>query len=146
MDKFHADDTNYLYKDLSYQLVGICMEIHREYKSVHNERIYHKVLEEKLDKNDINFLSKPRIAIYSKETGKEVGYYEPDLIVNDKIIIELKAKPIVLRNNEVQLLEYLKNSQYELGYLFNFGLKSLYFKRIIYTNNNKPFLSKIKSK
>jgi GxxExxY protein len=97
MNKFHTDNTNYLYKDLSYQLVGICMEIHREYKSVHNERIYHKALEEKLSKNKINFLSKPKIAICSKETGKEIGYYEPDLVVDDKIIIELKENRLFLK-------------------------------------------------
>src|SRR5665647_820118 len=111
MDKFNADNTNYLYKDLSYKLVGICMEIHREYGSVHNERIYHKVLEEKLNINRIKFLSKPKIVIYSRETGKEIGYYEPDLVVEDKIIVELKAKPVVFKNNEVQLLEYLKTSK-----------------------------------
>jgi len=137
---------NYLYKDLSYQIVGICMEIHREYGYTHNERIYHKVLEEKLVTSNINFLSKPRIAIYSKDSGKEVGYYEPDLLIDSKIVLELKALPIAMKKNEVQLLEYLKNSQYELGYLLNFGQKSLYFKRIIYTNDNKSFMSKIKTK
>ena len=140
------NDKNYLYKELSYQIVGMCMEIHSEYGHFHNERIYHKALEEKLEINKLSFLSKPRIVIYSKETGKEIGYYEPDLVVENKIVVELKAKPIVLRNNEVQLLEYLKASEYELGYLINFGLKSLYFKRIIFTNDNKLFLSKIKNK
>jgi len=139
-------DNNYLFKDLSYQIVGICMEVHREYGAFHNERIYHKVLKEKLEQKGIKFVSKPRIVIYSKDTGKEIGFYEPDLVIENKIVIELKAKHIVLKNNEIQLSEYLKASEYELGYLFNFGLKSLYYKRIIFTNNNKPFISKIKDK
>ena len=139
-----VDDKTYLHKELSYRLVGLCMGIHREYGRVHNERVYHKVLIEKLEKEGISFKSKPRIVIYSKETGKEVGYYEPDLVVEEKVVIELKAKPIVLRNHEIQLSGYIKISEYELGYLFNFGLSSLYFKRIIYTNNNKPFISMIR--
>ena len=65
------NDKNYLYKELSYQIVGMCMEIHSEYGHFHNERIYHKALEEKLEINKLSFLSKPRIVIYSKETGKE---------------------------------------------------------------------------
>lgn len=133
-------EDNYLFKDLSYKIVGICMEIHREYKNGHNERIYHKVLEEKLAINKINFVIKPKINIYSKETGNRIGYYEPDLVVENKIVIELKAKPIILNQFEIQLLEYLKSSFYEVGYLFNFGLPSLYFKRLICTNNNKPYI------
>lgn len=132
-----------MFKDLSYKIVGICMEIHREYKNGHNERIYHKALEEKLALNKINFVIKPKINIYSKTTGNKIGYYEPDLVVENKIIIELKAKPIILNKFEVQLLEYLKSSYYELGYLFNFGLPSLYFKRLICTNNNKPYINSL---
>jgi GxxExxY protein len=138
-----AVDKIYLHKELSYKLVGLCMEIHREYGHMHNERVYHKLLIEKLKREDLKLKSKPRINIYSKETGSKVGYYEPDIVVEEKIVIELKAKPIIIKNHEIQLSEYLKSSEHEIGYLFNFGLRSLYFKRIIYTNNNKPFLSKI---
>ena len=129
-----------MYKDLSYKLVGICMEIHREYGYLHNERIYHNILAEKLGLNFIKFVFKPKIVVYSKETGNRVGCYEPDLVVDDKIVTELKAKPIILKSFEVQLSEYIKTSKYEVGYLFNFGLPSLYFKRIIYTNDRKTFL------
>jgi len=136
----------YLFKDLSYKLVGLCMELHREYGRFHNERIYHKGLEEKLEGSRIEFKSKPRIAVYSKYSGKEIGYYEPDLLVDNKIIVELKVYPKIIRKHEIQLLEYLKTSEYELGYLFNFGLQSLYFRRVIFTNNNKLFMIKVKPK
>ena len=135
---------NYLYKDLSYRIIGICMEIHREYKNGHNERIYHKVLEEKLKINKINFISKQKIFVYSKDTGAKIGSYEPDFVVDDKIILELKVKPINLNQFEIQLLEYLKTSKYEVGYLMNFGQPSLYFRRLIYTNDKKPYIKSIK--
>jgi GxxExxY protein len=141
-----VEDKIYLHKDLSYRLVGLCMEIHREYGCVHNERVYHNVLKEKLEKQKLNFLSKPRIIIYSKETGNRIGYYEPDFVVENKVILELKAKPIVIRSHEIQLSEYIKTSEYEVGYLINFGLSSLYFKRLIYTNDRKKFLSAIGGK
>lgn len=133
---------HYLYKDLSYKLVGICMEIHREYGYLHHERIYHKILEEKLGLNGMIFISKPKIIVYSKDTGNKIGYYEPDLVIDNKIVTELKAKPINLKQFEIQLSEYIKTSEYEVGYLFNFGLPSLYFKRIIYTNDKKLFSQK----
>lgn len=128
---------NFLHKELSFRLVGICIDIQREYGNFHNERVYHKVLEEKLSKEKLKFLTKPRINVYSKDSGKIIGYYEPDIIVEDKIILELKAKPIVLMNYESQLLEYIKITEYEIGYLVNFGIKPLYFKRIIFTNDRK---------
>lgn len=137
-------ETICLHKELSYKLVGLCMEVHREYGCAHNERIYHKLLIEKLEREKFKFRTKPRVNIYSKETGEIVGYYEPDLIIEEKVILELKAKPLILKDQEKQLSEYLKVSEYEVGYLINFGLKSLYFKRIIYSNGKKPYISKIK--
>jgi GxxExxY protein len=139
-------EEKFLHKELSYRLVGICMAIHRDYKSVHNERIYHKALEERLNLDKLKFLSKPKIAIRSRDTGNEIGYYEPDLVIENKIVLELKAVPQVFRKHEIQLSEYLKASEYEIGYVFNFGLPSLYFRRIICTNDNKPFFAKIKQK
>lgn len=132
-----------LHKELSYRIVGLCMEIHREYGCVHNERIYHNLIKEKLEEHGISYLSEPKIIIYSKQSGNKIGYYKPDFVIDGKIILEIKAKPIIIKSQEIQLSEYIKTSEYELGYLINFGLKSLYFKRIIYTNDRKNFMSAI---
>lgn len=128
---------SFLHKELSFRLIGICIDIQKEYGNFHNERVYHKVLEERLEKEDIKFTTKPRINVFSKESGKIIGYYEPDIIAENKIILELKAKPIVLRNHELQLSEYIKITEYEVGYVVNFGIRPLYFKRIIFTNDRK---------
>ena len=136
-------EEKFLYKELSYKIVGLCMEIHREYGYLHKEGVYHNVLIEKLTSNSLDFKSKQKINIYSKETGKRLGCYEPDFIVDNKIILELKATPITLKQFEIQLSEYIKISEYEVGYLINFGSQSLYFKRIIYTNNNKGFIAQV---
>lgn len=139
-------EEKFLHKELSYKFIGICMALHRDYKSVHNERIYQKALEERLESERIKFISKPKIAIRSRDTGDEIGYYEPDLVIEDKIVVELKAVPQVFRKHEIQLSEYLKVSGYEVGYVINFGLPSLYFRRIICSNSGKPFFAKIKGK
>jgi hypothetical protein len=61
-----AED-KFLYKELSHRIIGLCIEIQKEYGSVHNERIYHRLLAEGLDKAKIKYLSKPKIKINSKE-------------------------------------------------------------------------------
>ncbi len=137
-------EEKFLYKELSYKIIGLCLDIHNEYGSMHKENIYHNVLAEKLNLSNINFKSKPKINIFSKLTGKKIGCYEPDFVINKKIILELKVIPNVLKQFEIQVSEYIKTSEYELGYLINFGLKSLYFRRIIFTNNNKGFIAAIK--
>ena len=118
------------------------MEIQKEYGSFHNERIYHNVLKEKFEKEQIKYLSKPRIKVYSKESGSKIGHYEPDFVVENKIMLELKAVPVNIKRYEIQLSEYIKTTEYEIGYLINFGIMPLYFRRIIYTNDKKNLLLK----
>ncbi len=68
--------------------------------------------------------------------GEEVGYYKPDLIVNESVIVELKACRMLVPKHEAQLLNYLKATQYEVGILFNFGPKPQY-KRMVFDNKRK---------
>ena len=72
--------------------------------------------------------------------GSVVGEYEADLIVNDAVIAELKACRTLAPEHEAQLLNYLKATTYEVGILFNFGVKAE-FKRFIYDNKLKGNLS-----
>lgn len=53
--------------------------------------------------------------------GRTVGTYVPDLVVNGKICIELKAKPFLHKQDKEQFWHYLKNSNFRLGFLVNFG-------------------------
>jgi len=134
-------EENFLYKNLGFKLLGICFNIHNTYGCGHNERIYQSLLKERFEKEKIKFLPQPKIPVFSKLTGKKIGLYIPDFLLEDKIIIEIKATGILLKRQEIQLLEYLKTTPYEVGYLINFGLPKLYYKRFIYTNDRKTFLS-----
>jgi GxxExxY protein len=66
----------------------------------------------------------------------EVGKYYADLVVNEKIIIELKAAEYVVKEFEAQLLNYLRGTEIELGLLFNFGKKPEYIRKI-FSNDRK---------
>lgn len=132
---------NFLYKDLGFKFLGICFNIYNNYGCGHNERIYQKLLEEQFLKEKLNFIPQPKISVYSKTTGKKIGLYVPDFLVEDKIIIEIKATSQPSTRFEAQLLEYLQTTIYEIGYLLNFGCPELYYKRFIFTNDRKTFVS-----
>ncbi len=72
------------------------------------------------------------IKVYFKE--QQVGEYYADLIVENKVIVELKAAESLCEEHEFQLINYLKATDIEIGLLFNFGKKPQ-FKRKIFTNN-----------
>lgn len=116
------------------------MKIRREYGPGQKEKVYVNLIAEWLIQNKILFEKEKAINIYSTETGKVVGTYKPDLIINREIIIEVKSSRFTSKLDEKQLYFYLRNSKYEVGYLVNFSTPQLYIKRIIYTNNRKPFL------
>lgn len=131
-----------LHKELSYIIQGCCFEIRKEYGPGQKESIYTNLLYECLKTKGISVEKEKAIKIYSSRSGKLVGIYRPDLVVDEKISVEVKSSSFTTRQNEKQLYFYLRNSKYELGYLINFSTPKLYIKRIIYTNDKKPFLTR----
>jgi GxxExxY protein len=128
-----------LYQDLTYKIRKIVFAIRNNYGPGHKEIIYQRIFRENLKKDAINFEQEKRIKFYSDE-GELIGIYRPDFVIEDKIIVEIKATRFFSKIDEEQLYYYLRNSKYELGLLINFSTPKIYIKRIIYTNNHKPFL------
>jgi len=133
-------DKNFLYKDLCYQLIGFFFNIRKNYGPGQKEIVYANLITEQLKNNNILFEREKTINIRSIESGKVIGTYRPDFLIDNKILLEIKSSIITTSQNEKQLYYYLRNSKYEVGYLINFSTPELYLKRIIYTNNRKPFL------
>ena len=129
-----------LHKELSYILQGCCFDIRKEYGPGQKESIYVNLLKEFLESKNIPVEKEKTINIYSSKSNKVVGTYRPDMLIDGKIIIEAKSSRFTNKQDEKQLYFYLRNSKYELGYLISFSTPQLYLKRIIYTNNKKPFL------
>jgi GxxExxY protein len=131
-------DGELLYKELSYEIQGAAITVRKNYGLGHKETLYQNAYAEELESRNIEFQKEKAISVYSPKTGKKIGSYKPDFIVDKKVIVELKAQypyPSYLIN---QLFDYLRNSKYELGYLINFASPKLYVKRLIYTNDRKP--------
>jgi len=119
-----------LYEDLSYKLRGCFYEIYNELGPGHKEQIYHEALKILFENKKIDFLEKKRLKIKFK--GRDIGIYEPDFIIEDRIIVEIKSVLVMPKVFERQLYYYLKGSNYNLGYLVNFGHDKIDIKRRIY--------------
>jgi GxxExxY protein len=131
---------NLLHKELSYKLQGAAIEVRKSFGPGHKETIYQNAYAEELSSAGIKFDKEKSITIYSPKTGKRVGAYRPDFIIDNKVIVELKAVDPAPRKIIDQLYDYLRNSKYELGYFINFAPKRLYMKRVIFTNNGKTWI------
>lgn len=118
-----------LYPKESYEIRGACFWIWKEFGSAFKESIIDKALTEELKGRGLKVDDQKRIDIYYRE--KKVGTYIPDKVINDIIIIEVKAKPSLTKQNIKQFWHYLKSTDYKLGFLVNFG-EQLEIKRIIY--------------
>lgn len=128
-----------LHRELSYKLRGIFFQIRNTYGPGQKENIYSNLLTEALKENKIPFIKEKSINIYTPNK-KVAGTYKPDFVIDNKIIVEIKSSSYTTRVDEKQLYYYLRNSNYEIGLLVNFSTPKLYIKRIIYTNDKKPFL------
>lgn len=140
-----TDANNFLEIDLSYKLVGCFYRVRNKYGRFHHEKVYDIGLNEECNLIDLPFIDKPRIPIYSVNTGKQISIFIPDKLVANKIIVEVKARPFIPEEEFIRALEYLKVSEYEILYIVNFGEEDFKPKRFIYSNSRKSFISLIKS-
>ena len=102
------------------------------------EKVYENALAIELDEAGLSVVQQKPIAVYYK--GVVVGTYYADLMVNDLVLVELKAALQIIAAHEAQLLNYLRATDIEVGLLLNFGEKPDH-KRKLYTNDKKPLLS-----
>lgn len=114
----HAE-TKLLYANTSYKIRGFCFEIYKQLGCGHKETIYQNALFNKL--KDDNLLTEKEVRIPVFVDGQKVGTYIPDLVINNKIMIELKAKKFLTKQDRKQFWHYLKITDYKLGFLINFG-------------------------
>lgn len=111
--------SEFLYKEESYLIRGACFDLYKKFRNTQKETVYQKSLLLELTNKGLKTIREKQLPIY--HLGEKVGVYTPDLIVNEAIIIELKAKPFIHREDIQQFWYYLKNSAFSLGFLVNFG-------------------------
>ena len=127
-------DKDYLYKDITDKIINCFYEVYKILGFGFLEKVYQKSLKLELELKGLKCQEQTPIKVFYKENS--VGDYFADLIVEEKVIIEIKAIENLVKENESQLINYLKATNYEVGLLLNFGKKPE-IKRKIYTNNLK---------
>lgn len=123
-------NAEYIYKDLTYRIIGALYEVHKELGAVHKEIIYHKAVAIELAERGIAFTEEKQLDVSYK--GKKIGVYRPDFVIDDKVILEIKVVPAITKAIQDQVYHYVKGTKYKLVLLANFGTKSLGIKRLIY--------------
>lgn len=116
--------TKSIIKNLSYTIVGAAIEVHKHLGPGLLESIYHQCLFDELKARGLNVLSNQAVPISYKGKGLSVPL-RLDLLVNDQIIIELKAVEVLHPVYKAQLLSYMKLTQKPKGLLINFHTENL---------------------
>ena len=123
-----------LHKELTDAIIKTFYEVYNELGYGFLEKVYQNSLYLELKNKGYKVEAQKKISVYYK--GIEVGEYYADLIVNNTIIIELKAADCIVKDFENQILNYLRATDCEVGLLLNFGKKPE-FKRKIFENYKK---------
>ena len=105
-------------------------EIHRYLRHGHREQIYENALVHRLRKQGIRVVQQPEIQVYD-EDGTVLGYLKADLLIETRLICEIKGARMIVDEHIAQLLGYLRASRLEHGLLINFGGPRLQVKKLI---------------
>lgn len=127
---------NLLYKDLTDIILKTFYEVYNQLGYGFLEKVYQNALLIELKSKGLEVIPQKKIQVYYK--GNRVGEYYADLMINNSIIIELKAADYIVEEFENQLLNYLRGTDCELGILLNFGKKPE-FRRKVFENKRKKF-------
>ena len=120
---------NILYKDLSYQIIGLAMEVHRKLGYGFLEKVYENSLMILFRREGIRSEQQYPIKVYFER--EVVGNYVADILIEDKIIIELKCVEKINNIHKAQALNYLKATRMRLAIILNFAKDKLQYERLV---------------
>ena len=123
-----------LHKDLTDEILKTYYDVYNELGYGFLEKVYQNSMFIELKSRGFTVEAQKQIKVHYK--GKEVGEYFTDLIVNNLVILELKATEVIVKEFEFQLINYLRATNIEVGLLLNFGVKPE-FRRKVFDNSRK---------
>ncbi len=122
------------YFALTQQIIGVYYDVYNELGTGFLESVYQKSLALALEQAGLKVCSRMDIPVWFR--GYQVGQFEGDLLVEQCVLLELKAARALGSAHQAQLLNYLRATEIEVGLLLNFGPKPE-FKRVAYDNSRK---------
>ena len=126
----------YKHSKLTEEIIGAFYSVFNALGYGYLEKVFANALKLELERRGL--IVKQEFPIVVRYLGQTVGEYFADLVVNDLVIVEIKATKALLQEHEAQLLNYLKATPYEVGLLLNFGPKPEQ-KRRSFDNNRKEW-------
>ncbi|MEA4937947.1 MAG: GxxExxY protein [Paludibacter sp.] len=121
-------------EELTDRIIGAFYKVYNELGFGFLENVYQNALYLELTNEGFSVEAQKPIDVYYQ--NRVVGKYKADLVVNEDIILELKAVDYLVKEHELQLINYLKATEIEIGLLLNFGAKPE-IRRKIFTNDRK---------
>jgi len=130
----NADFQDFKHKELTEKVIQIFYRVYNKLGYGFLEKVYENAMMIELKKEGISAVSQfPVRVLYA---GEVTGEYYADVLVDNKVVVEIKATKNLVEENEAQLLNYLKATNIEVGLLLNFGPK-LEVKRKAFDNSRK---------
>jgi GxxExxY protein len=119
-----------IYPELSYKIMGIIFNVHNKAGGGYREKYYQEVLSREFTNHAVPFQEQAKVRLMFGQQA--VGSYYPDFIIDNKIVLEIKAKADFSPADVRQVLDYLKHSGLELGILVTFPRRlRLKYRRIL---------------
>jgi GxxExxY protein len=128
----------FLHKDITAKIIQAFYKVYNTLGYGFLEKVYENAIRIEISKSGLNVEQQKNIKVYYD--SEQVGDYYADLLVENLVIVELKAAETICDEHETQLSNYLKATDIEVGLLINFGKKAE-IKRKIFLNKNKKLTS-----
>src|SRR5208282_2321291 len=134
LEQMDADKLRFKHQELTRKIIGVFYEVYNELGHGFLESVYEAAMLIALREAGLKAEAQVPIAVYFR--GNRVGDFRADLMVENAILLELKAARALDSSHEAQLLNYLRATEIEVGLLLNFGTKPE-FKRLAYDNESE---------
>ena len=131
-----------LYEELTGKIIGAFYQVYNDLGYGFLEKVYENALAHKLRQAGLTVQQQHPVRVYYE--GLIIGEFFADMLVDERVMLELKTAETIAPIHQAQLTNYLKATPIELGLLLNFGPKPA-FKRQLLTNDRKPSLKSIKN-
>lgn len=128
--------SNLKYQDITEKIIGAAFEVHKFLGNGFQEVVYQRALAYEMYKSKLEFAREIEQDIFYKELEEPIGTRRADFVVEQKVLVELKALKKIEDVHLAQVLNYLRTYKREVALLLNFGSKSLTFKRLVLSNPN----------
>ena len=124
-----AESKNIIHKDLSYKVIELALEVHNELGCGFLEKVYENALMILFEREGISAKQQAPADVYFQ--NKVVGQYFADILVDNKLILELKVVEVISNVHKAQVLNYLRATGMKLGLILNFAKPRLEYKRLV---------------